>query len=109
VCKCVSIIQLHGLPNPMLFVLIAQEMNFIVMLIIIYGTGDPVIWQKYRCARNKANRLLRNAKHTYISQLVSFAPDGSVGFGPFFCYNHYLHVIQRVTTMNFTPNDFNHH
>ena len=30
-------------------------------------TGDSVIWQQYRCACNKVNKLLRNAKHTYLS------------------------------------------
>ena len=31
-------------------------------------TGNPDIWQQYRCARNRANKLLRNAKHNHEPQ-----------------------------------------
>jgi len=33
--------------------------------------SDPVIWQQYRSASNKVNKLPWNAKHTYLSQLAS--------------------------------------
>jgi len=49
-------------------------------------TGDPDIWQQYRCARNRANKLLRNAKHNYLSQLASSTQGGSKKFWSSFQY-----------------------
>ena len=43
-------------------------------------TGDPNIWQQYWCAHNKANKLLRNAKHNYLSQLALSTQGGSKKF-----------------------------
>jgi len=43
-------------------------------------TGDPNVWQQYCCARNRGNKLLRNAKHSYLSQLTTSTPGGSKKF-----------------------------
>ena len=34
------------------------------------STADPVAWQQYHYASNKANKLLKRAKYTYLSRLT---------------------------------------
>jgi len=48
-------------------------------------TGDPLFWQEYRSTRNKANKLLKKAKYTYLSQLTS---STSENFGKFWSHFH---------------------
>ena len=68
--------------------------------------SDPALWQQYHCAHNKANRLLRNAKYTYLSQLASTTPGGSRKFWSNF---HYMSRkgSQPSADLNFTPDDLN--
>ena len=74
-------------------------------------TGDPVIWQQYRCARNKVNKLLRNAKHTYLSQLVSSTAAGSREF-----WSNFRYLSRKgsqpsglVENLDFAADDLNNH
>ena len=49
------------------------------------STADPVAWHQYCAARNKANKLLKRAKYTYLSRLTSSIHQGSVAnFGHIF-------------------------
>jgi len=50
-------------------------------------TGDPLLWQEYRSARNKANKLLRKAKYSYLSKLTS---STSGNFSKFWSHFHYM-------------------
>ena len=74
-------------------------------------TGDPVIWQQYRSARNKVNKLLRNAKYTYLSQLASSAAARS---GKFWSNFRYLsskgsQSFSSVANLDFTADDLNNY
>ena len=56
--------------------------------------GDPLLWQEYRSAHNKANKLLRKAKYSYLSQLTS---STSGNFGKF--WSHFCYVTSRFETI----------
>ena len=70
-----------------------------------------MIWQQYRCARNKVNKLLRNAKHTYLSQLVSSTAAGSREF-----WSNFRYLSRKgsqpsglVENLDFAADDLNNH
>ena len=53
-------------------------------------TGDPLLWQEYSSALNKANKLLRKAKYAYLSQFTS-STSGKVGK----FWSHFCHMSHR--------------
>ena len=50
------------------------------------STADPVAWKQYRSAHNKANKLLKQAKYTYLSRLTSSTSGKCGKFWSHFCY-----------------------
>ena len=49
-------------------------------------SGDLILWQRYRSARNKFNHLLRKAKCSYLSGLASSTSGTSGRFWSHFRY-----------------------
>ena len=75
------------------------------------ATGDPAIWQQYRPSRNRANKLLRTARYTYLSQLTSSMRGQA---SKFWSYFHYLSSRKAQTpvsleNLNFTLDNLNQH
>ena len=77
----------------------------------IATTGDPVIWQQYRSSRNKVNKLLRNAKCTYLSRLGSSKQGQSAKFWSYFRHLSCRGVQTSLSLENldFTSDDLNQH
>ena len=74
------------------------------------ATGDPVIWQQYR-SHNKVNKLLRNAKCTYLSRLAFSKQGQSAKF-----WSYFRHLSCRgvqtslpLENLDFTSDDLNQH
>ena len=75
------------------------------------ATGDPATWQQYHASRNRANRLLRTARYTYLSQLTSLMRRQASKFWSCF---HYLSCRKAQTpvsleNLNFTLDTLNQH
>ena len=73
------------------------------------ATSHPAIWQQYRVMRNKANKLLRTARCTYLSQLTSSMQGQASNFWSYF---HYLscrksHMPVSLENLNFALDDLN--
>ena len=74
-------------------------------------TGDSAVWQQYRVMRNKANKLLRTVRSTYLSQLASSMQGQASKFWSYFCYLPCCKSQMPVSleNLNFTVDDLNQH
>ena len=75
------------------------------------STADPVAWHQYRSACNKANKLLKRAKYTYLSRLTSSTSGKCSKF-----WSHFRYMSCQgsqpsgsLANIDFTPDDLNCH
>ena len=75
------------------------------------STADPVAWRQYCSACNKANKLLKRAKYTYLSRLTSSTSEMYGKFWLHFCYMSCRgpQPSGSLANIDFTPDDLNCH